>query len=150
MIWMNSTVWDAQQKLFDLLYSDPTLAAQKISVTLGTPTNVEREHVWVASEVDDWQQRYAVSGLAAKDEEFTLRVHVLVDMTTNIFADARDRVRVLGTRVEEVVKTHNTLDDIVMLATIERAVLEDAYNDMERRRGVILTMLVRCRAHWTA
>lgn len=119
-----------------------------VQVDLAMPPNQERDCVWVAGEVDDWSAQYRVSGLAAKDEEFVLRVHVLSKRLGN-YTDARNRVKDLGEVVEDTIGADHTLDGTVMLATIERSSLEESLGEDGRTRLVLLTMWVKCAAHVT-
>lgn len=141
---MRSQIWAAQ----DALYTALTGATWpgSVQVDLATPANMERDSVWVSGEVDDWAAEYRTSGLAAKDENFALRVHVLSKRLGN-YTDARDRVKVLGEVVEDTVDADHTLAGTVMLATIERSQLEDSLGEDGRTRMVLLTLWVRCRAH---
>ena len=143
---MRSQIWLAQDALFTAL--DDATWPGAVQVALATPANLERDSVWVSGEVDDWSAEYRTSGLAAKDEEFVLRVHVLSKRLGN-YTDARDRVKALGQVVEDAVHADHTLDDTVMLATIDRSQLEDSLGEDGRTRIVLLTMWVRCRAHVT-
>jgi hypothetical protein len=143
---MLSASWDAQQALWQLIHDDSTLATQKVPVTIGSPTTLEREHVWIPATIEDWTARLATTGIRNKDETFTLPVHIFVDMTTNTYPDVRNRIKALGQLVEEVISANHTLNNTVMLATITGARLEDTYNDADRRRALLLTLLVRCTA----
>ncbi len=143
---MRSQIWLAQDALFTAL--DDATWPGTVQVALATPANLERDSVWVSGEVDDWSAEYRTSGLAAKDEEFVLRVHVLSKRLGN-YTDARDRVKALGQVAEDVVHADHTLDGTVMLATIDRSQLEDSLGEDGRTRIVLLTMWVRCRAHVT-
>lgn len=143
---MRSQIWAAQDALHQAL-SDATWPGS-VQVDLATPGNIERDSVWVSGEVDDWSAEYRTSGLAAKDENFALRVHVLSKRLGN-YTDARNRVKALGEVVEDVIGDDHTLDGTVMLATIERSQLEDSLGEDGRTRMVLLTLFVRCRAHVT-
>lgn len=141
---MRSQVWQAQEALYAALNSATWPGS--VQVDLGTPANMERDSVWVSGEVDDWAAEYRTSGLAAKDEQFALRVHALSKRLGN-YLDARDRVKALGEVVEDAVAADHTLDGTVMLATIERSQLEDSLGEDGRTRMVLLTLWVRCAAH---
>jgi hypothetical protein len=143
---MRSQIWQAQDALYQAL-SNATWPGS-VQVDLATPPNMERDSVWVSGEVDDWSAEYRTSGLAAKDENFVLRVHVLSKRLGN-YTDARDRVKALGEVVEDAVGADHTLAGTVMLATIERSQLEDSLGEDGRTRMVLLTLWVRCRAHVT-
>lgn len=143
---MLSAAWDSQQTLYELVRDDATLAAQRVPVTLGSPTTLEREHIWIPATVEEWTARLATTGIRNKDETFTLPIHIFVDMTTNTYPDVRNRIKVLGQLVEQVISANHTLNATVMLATITGARLEDTYNEADRRRALLLTMLVRCTA----
>lgn len=143
---MLSATWDAQEALWQLIRDDATLAAQRLPVTLGAPTTTEREHIWVPANIDDWTAKAATSGMRNKDENFTLPIHIFVDWTTNTYPDARNRLRTIGELVEAVVAANITLNGTVMSCTIDGGTLEDAYNEADRRRALLLTIRVRCHA----
>lgn len=143
---MRSQIWAAQDALYQAL-RDATWPGS-VQVDLATPPNMERDSVWVSGEVDDWNAEYRTSGLAAKDENFAMRVHILSKRLGN-YTDARNRVKALGEVVEDVIGADHTLDGTVMLATIDRSQLEDSLGEDGRTRLVLLTLWVRCRAHVT-
>jgi len=143
---MHTAAFDAQQALYELLRAEPTLAAQRIPVTLGSPTTLEREHIWVPASIEDWTMRPATSGLRNRDENFILPIHIFVDMTTNTYPDVRNRIKAIGLLIEEALAADPQLGGVLMLATVSAARLEDTYNDADRRRALLLTIQVRCNA----
>lgn len=143
---MRSQIWDAQDALYTAL--NAATWPGSVQVDLATPANIERDSVWVSGEVDDWLAEYRTSGLAAKDERFVLRVHVLSKRLGN-YTDARDRVKALGQVVEDVIGADHTLNGSVMLAVIDRSQLEDSIGEDGRTRIVLLTLWVRCSSHVT-
>jgi hypothetical protein len=141
---MRSQVWAAQAALYDDLKA--ATFPGRLQVALGVPGRMETDIVWVSGEVDDWRAEYRTSGLAAKDEEFDLRVHVFVSRM-GTYADAVARLRALGEVVEDTVHADYTLGGTVMLAKITRSQLEESVSEDGRARGVLLTLWVRCAAH---
>lgn len=142
---MQSQLWDAQDALLAALEGSATLA--KVTKGLGAPGKFEREHVWISGEVDDWTLNYRQSGLVARDEDFGLRIHVLVTRTGVKYADSRARVIELGQAVEDAIAADYTLGGAVMLATIERNTIDESTGGDGRTRSILLTINVRCRAH---
>lgn len=142
---MRSHIWETQDALLAALSGTPVLA--KITKGLGAPAKFDREHVWISGEVDEWTLSYPVSGLLARDEQFTLRVHVLVTRTGKTYADARERVVVLGQAVEDVIAEDVTLGGAVMLATVARGSIDEATSGDGRARSLLLTIHVRCNTH---
>lgn len=140
---VRSKLWAAQDALYDLLKADGDLAPAQ--VTLGRPTKEETDSVWVSGEVSDWLAEYQVSGLAAKDETFALRVGILCVRLGTEYVKCRDAVKALGEAVEDVIAANPTLSDTVMLAQIRNARVEETLTD-ERHRAVQLTIDVECRA----
>lgn len=140
---VRSKLWATQEALATMIQASPSIGT--LLVKVGTPVDYGPENVYVASEVNEWNASYAVSGVRAKDETFVLRVGILVTRLGTEFLPARDRVKALGEIVEDVIAADRTLSGNVELAVIERAELDDMMLD-ERRRGVLLTIYVRCRA----
>lgn len=145
---MRSSLWDAQDALYAALVA-ATWPDRHVQLSLGRPANLERDAVWVSGEVDNWTAQHRVSGLVAKDEEFTLRVYVYA-VRLGTYEDARDRVKALAEVVEDTVYASQTLDDTVMLATVDRGGMAEAIMDDGRRRQVLLTLYVNCSAFITA
>lgn len=141
---MRSRIWEAQDALYAAL--EGATYPGRVSVDLGVPARLETDHVWVSGEVDDWSADYRTSGLAAKDESFTIRVHIYSTRLGG-YLDARDRVRELGQVIENAVTADYTLDGTVMLAKITRSQLEESITDEGRSRGLLLTFWVECAAH---
>lgn len=141
---MRSQLFDAQDALYSLLQA--ATWPGRVSTSLGTPATFETDHVWVSGEVDDWSAEYRVSGLAAKDEAFTIRVHCFTKRL-GTYLDARQRVQALGEVVEDTITSNYTLSGTVMLATIGRQQLEESQNEDGRGRQVLLTFFVDCQAH---
>lgn len=141
---MRTQVWAAQAALYDMLKA--ATYPGRLSVSLGVPGRMETDVVWVSGEVDDWRAEYRTSGLAAKDEEFDLRVHVFVSRL-GTYADAIARLRALGEVVEDTIHSDYTLDGTVMLSRVNRSQLEESVSEDGRARGVLLTLWVRCDAH---
>lgn len=141
---MRSQVWVAQDALYAAL--DSATYPGRVSVDLGVPGRLEQDHIWVSGEVDEWAALYRTSGLAAKDESFTIRVHIYSTRLGG-YTDARARVQELGEVVEDAVGADYTLDGTVMLAKISRSQLEESITDEGRSRGLLLTFWVECSAH---
>jgi hypothetical protein len=142
---MQSRIWDAQDALLTALQANATLS--EVTLDLGAPGRLERQHVWISGEVEDWSLAYTTSGLVSRDEEFNLRIHVLVTMTGRSYVDARTRVVELGQAVEDVIADDVTLAGTVMLATVARGSIDEATGGDGRTRSVLLTIHVRCNAH---
>jgi hypothetical protein len=140
---VRSKLWAAQDALFTLL--DASAGLGDASVTLGRPPADEGDQVWVSGEVDLWSAEYAVSGLGAKDESFTLQVRIRVNRVGTTYTTVRDVARDYGRAVEDVIAANPTLSGTVMLANISNVRLEDALLD-ERTRGCALVIDVACRA----
>jgi hypothetical protein len=140
---VRSKLWAAQDALYALLQAEAGLA--RTQLTLGTPSDFQDENVWISGEVDNWTAIYAVTGLRAKDEQFTLRVGIVVQRLGNAYATPRDRAKELGQIVEDVIGANHTLSGTVELANITSARLEETMMD-ERRRAVGLSINVTCRA----
>lgn len=144
---MRSALWDAQDALYGRL-SRAVFPDRNVQVSLGRPSNLEADAVWVSGEVDTWNAEHRVSGLKTKDEQFTLRVYCYA-VKLGGYTDARNRVRALAQVVEDTVYADHTLDGTVMLATIDRGGMAEAIMDDGRRRQVLLTMYVNCSAYVT-
>lgn len=140
---VRSKLWDAQDELYALL--DAASALNGVQVTLGRPTKEDTDSVWVSGEVSDWLAEYQVSGLAAKDETFSLRVGILCVRLGTEYVKVRNAVKALGEAVEDVVAANPTLGGTVMLAQIRNARVEETLTD-ERHRAVQLSIDVECRA----
>lgn len=141
---VRSRLWDAQEALYHLI--DDTLKLGKDGqVSFGNPIELLPENVWVSGEVDDWNTDWRVSGLAAKDENFTLRISIAVIRLGTDYQSTRDRVRELGREIEDAISVDPTLGGTVMLAKIASFRLEDTLVD-DRRRGVGLNIYVNCQA----
>lgn len=139
----NSKAYAAQDALKALIAT----ALPTVQVSLGTPARMPEEAVWVSGEIDDWAQAYAVSGLQASDETFTLRVHCLTTWTGD-YAGMRARIKTLSDSIETAVKAAPTLSGAVELIRPDSFVLEEALVDDRRRQG-LLTIFFACRA-WLA
>lgn len=147
---MLTKLWDAQDALYSLIHANSTLATQKIPVTLGDPGRREAEHVWIGGEITDWTQEYGVSGLQARDEEFVIPVITVVVWTSEDYATARARIKVIGNAIENTLSANPTLNGTVMHATITRMSTDEGAIPEERKRLIGLTQFVTCRAHVTA
>lgn len=141
---MRTQVWDAQDGLLALLKEQPW--PNDVKPVLGIPGRLERDCVWISGEVDEWQAEYRVSGLQAKDERFTLRVHVLATRLGGDFDAIRPAVQTYGELVERAIGQDFTLGGAVMLATISGQQLEEAMLDDGRRRQALLTFSISCDA----
>lgn len=142
---MQSRIWEAQDALLALLSDSAPLA--KITRGLGSPMKLDRKHVWISGEVEDWNLAYTTSGLVSRDEEFNLRIHVLVTKTGVTYENVRAEVVTLGQAVEDAIASDVTLAGTVMLATVARATIDEATGGDGRTRSILLTIHVRCNAH---
>ena len=137
-----SKLWDVQDAVLDLLKTalgaDPSTA--KIPVDLGTPLKfTTTENVWISGEVQEWDQTYAVSGLAAKDESFTIRVCIVAQKLGVAYAPLRDRVRTIGSIIENAIHSDPQLDGLVQLAQVKPNTLEEGLvGDNKRAVGLNL------------
>lgn len=143
---VRSAVWGAQDALYALLAAQSGFTG--VQVGLGRPAQDQDENVWVSGELTVWDSEYRVSGLGAKDETFTLQVSVLVTRLGGDYSKTRNRVRDLGQIVEDVIAANPTLSGTVELAQFTGGRVSESMVD-ERRRAVIMTMDVDCRA-WLA
>lgn len=142
---MHSRLWEAQDALYAMLRA-VTFADRDVTVSLGRPATMDVNAVWVDGGVDTWDAAYRVSGLAAKEEEFTLKVNVYA-VALGDYVDARNRVKAMGDEVEAAVVADYTLDGSVMLATISRGGMAEGIMDDGRRRQCLLTLYVKCSAY---
>jgi hypothetical protein len=140
---VRSALWNAQDALYALLGAAGTLNGAQLS--LGRPTRDEPSQVWVSGETEVWNAEYAISGLGAKDETFTMRVNVQVTRLGTEYVKARDDVKELGQAVEDVIADNPTLSGTVELAQISASRLAETLTD-ERHRTVALQIDVSCRA----
>lgn len=146
---MQTKLWDAQDALYTLINASTALVDAKTPVTLGDPGRREREHVWIGGEIDDWNQTYGVSGLGARDESFVIPIISVVVWTSDNYTIARDRIKAIGSAIEDVIAQNPTLNGTVMLATINRMATDEGAIPEERKRLIGLTQFVTCRAHVT-
>lgn len=140
---MRSTAFDAQEALYDRL--DAATWPGRVTITLGTPLNLEADHVWVSGSVDDYPSDYRISGLGQRDERYTLRVHVWAKRLGQ-YRDARDRAAALAEVAEDVITGDHTLTGTVDLATLNRYTVEDAVDQDGRAHVVLITLAVDVQA----
>jgi hypothetical protein len=141
---MQTRAFLAQDALYDALKA--ATFPGRVAVSLGSPTQLETDHIWVSGSIEEWPSTYRVSGLAARDEEFSLRVFVWVKRLGR-FTDARARATALGSVVEQVILSDHTLDGTVDLATLARTSLEDAVDQEARSYVCLLGFSIDCMAY---
>lgn len=147
---VRSKLWSCQDALYSIVETavSPLLARDGL-VTLGNPADLMPENVWVSGQVDDWNTDWKVSGLGAKDEDFTFRVSIAVIRLGSEYLEARERVEVLAQAIEDAIAANPTLNGEAMLAKIVSLRLEDTLVD-ERRRGVGLNIYVNVKTWLTS
>lgn len=146
---VKSKLWDAQEALYNLVAGAVTLHPRESQVTIGNPTDLVVENVWVSGQVDDWNMDHRVSGLGSKDEEFTLRVSIAVKNLGPDYLPARNRVREIAQDVEDAIAGNPHLGGIAELAKITSMKLEDTMLD-ERHRAVGISLFVSVRTWLTS
>lgn len=142
---MRSSVYASQNALVSLL--EGVSALSSATVSLGHPARLGKREVWVGGDVEDWRVEYRQSGLVARDEEYTLRVSVLVTMTGASYEKVRDEVRTYTDAIEDALAADPTLGGEVMLATVVDPTLDEAIGQDGRSRMVLETLGVRIKAH---
>lgn len=147
---VRSKLWVCQDALYAIVEAavSPILAKDGL-VTLGNPAELMPENVWVSGQVDDWNTDWKVSGLRAKDEDFTFRISIAVVRLGSEYLEARQRVEEIAQEIEDAISADPTLSGHAMLAKIVSFRLEDSLVD-ERRRGVGLNMYVNVRTWLTS
>jgi len=141
----NTTVWAAQDYLFNLIDTIPEFA--KITRSFGYPNALTGpRQVWVSGEVEDWTYEDKYSGFVARDESYLLAVHCLVVWKGGTYRDARDQLRDMATVIEDRINSSACFGGLLLSARIERAELEESTAGDNRSRAAALTLVVRCRA----
>lgn len=139
-----SGLWLAQDKLKEAIRSRPNL--DRIAVNLGEPTRYEDDHIWISGEVGTWSQVFMDTAGVAKDEEFTLTIHVLVSRSTNEYEMVRDRIKYICDEIEEALSSDLFLDGAVEFAQIVEGRVDEFMAD-ERKRGILMGLTVQIRTH---
>jgi hypothetical protein len=142
---MRSSVYDAQSALVGLLEGIP--AASTANISLGHPARMGRREIWVGGDAEDWGVTYRQSGLAARDEEYVLRIHAFVMLTGADYTKVRDEVRTYTDAIEDALAANPTLGGAVMLATVTDPSLDEGIGQDGRSRMVLETLGVRIKAH---
>lgn len=141
---MTSTaLYDAQDALLGVVQGLDSIGGWKVDLGF-PPKGVETKQVWVAGDVADHEQSFAVSSLQAKDETFLLRVHVVNTSRDSTYAVPRDKVRVITDELEQAINADWTLSDVVMLAEVRGIEWDEAIPEQTKRQ-VMATVTVACR-----
>lgn len=140
---MRTKAFEAQDALYGALKA--ATYPGRVSVSLGMPTTLEVDHIWVAGSIEQWPSIYRISGLGQRDEQFSLRVCVWSKRLGG-FTDARARASALATVVEETILADYTIDGSVNLATIGSTSVDEAIDQEARSYVVLITFSVDCRA----
>lgn len=143
-----TALYDAQDALLALVKGLDSIGGWRVDLGFPAGANVQAKHVWVAGDVDDATQQFGLSGLAAKDETFDLRVHVVATAKARTFDVPRDRVRVIGDELAAALVADFTLGGVVELAQVSSVRVDDAQPD-ESTRQVMHTATVTCRSWLT-
>jgi hypothetical protein len=106
-----------------------------------------RREIWVSGDAEEWGLQYRQSGLAARDEEYVLRINAFVMMTGADYEKVRDEVRTYTDAIEDALAADPTLGGAVMLATVTDASLDEGIGQDGRSRMVLETLGVRIKAH---
>lgn len=148
---VHSKLWDVQDALFDLLADTLSndAATARVKVTLGTPLKITDEDVWISGEVPEWSQEYVASGLAAKEENFTLRVCVAVQRLGLEYGPIRDRAKYIGEQIENAIHNDPTLGGNALLARVASPMLEEVLVG-EKKRAVGLNFDVEVMTYLNA
>lgn len=136
---MRTAVWAAQDGLLAALRRQPW--PEPLTPVLGMPTKLDRDQVWIAGEIEEWDRTHVVSGLGQADETFALRVYVLLT-SIGTYERGRERVGKLAGLVEAAMADH-TWDGTVAFARIESQELQQSVTDDGRRTQLLLGFLIR-------
>lgn len=142
---MPTAIWDAQDALLEAVRGG---VSGGVPVTLGSPAEKQKTHIWISGDVDVWEQDFRTSGLGAKDETFVLQVEVLVMRSASDYATPRAKIRTILEEIEAAIVADYTLGGSVMLAQVERITLDEGVTD-EKERAIGATVFVRCSAFRT-
>lgn len=142
---MPTAIWDAQDALLEAVRGNVTAG---VPVTLGSPADKQKTHVWISGDVDVWEQDYRTSGLGAKDETFVLQVEALVMRNASDYATPRAKMQTLLGEIEDAIAADPTLGGSVMLAQVERITMDEGVTD-DKERAIGATVFVRCSAFRT-
>lgn len=143
---MNTSAYTAQSALVTALTNNAGLTGVPV-YDGGITGQVPEEWVVVSGEVENGQQDYELSALAAKMERYDLRIEVFTQYATDEWGMVRDRLRTLAAAVADVVHTNSTLTGSVMLASLGRFRIEEAV--YEGTRQGLMTLWVTCEAWLT-
>lgn len=118
-----------------------------VTVTLGTPGNVEPEHIWISGETPAAISRnYRQSGIVAADERFDLMIHILTERADPEYREVRDRIKALADPITAALADDPRLGGLLMLCVVVQAQPEETFKD-DITRQMMLTLTVRCDAH---
>jgi hypothetical protein len=113
----------------------------EVACDLGYPAGgVADRHVWVAGAVEAAHPFYT-SGFGQRGEDATLRVHIVVTMTSDAAAEPRDEAVALAGVVEDVLAKDRTLGGLVDSAAVAGTNGEEAIPE-ERTRQYGITLQV--------
>lgn len=133
----------------DALATLVTAALPGVEVTLGTPGNIEPEHVWIPGETPSPISRvYRQSGVVAADERFDVLIHILTERRDPDYTAVRDRIKAMGDAITTALAADPTLGGLLKLCVVVQAQPEDTFKD-DATRQMMLTLTVRCDAHVT-
>lgn len=139
-----TAVYDAQDVLLDLVKALDSVGGWKVD--LGFPAGtVQTKHIWIAGDIPDHEQSYALSSLTAKEEDFLLRVHVVNTAKATDYKTPRDRVKTITDELEAAITADFTLTDTVMQASVRQIEFDEAIPEPSTRQ-VMATVTVACRA----
>lgn len=152
-----TTSFDAQDALYAALLARKALPGNPlqsgvtpagVEITLGGPGTYEKEHVWIAGDIEPYTSDYQVSGLETKDETYELRVHIIVTRQVRTYVEVRDRAKVILREIERAVASDVFLGGCpITLASIARYQVEEAIpSEQPMTRQVLLSVWVRVRA----
>lgn len=142
-----TAVYDAQDALLALVKGLDSVGGWKVD--LGFPPGaVQTKHIWVDGNLADNEQMFGLSGLAAKDENFTLRVHIVATAKANTYDVPRDRVKTITDELGDAISADFRLGDVVELAQVTGVELDEGIPD-DASRQVMATVAVACRAWLT-
>lgn len=139
-----TAVYTAQDALLDLIRGLDSIGGWKVDLGFPAAANVQTKHIWLAGDIRDHDQVFAISSLQAKDETFLLRVHVVNTSRDNTYRVPRDKVRIITDELEQAINADWTLGGAVMLAEVRNIEWDEAIPEQSTRQ-VMATVTVACR-----
>lgn len=134
----SSRLWDVQDALKAELLADADIAANEITVDLGSPGDLNDDHVWISGGADVDDRHELSGGYEPSGETFTIELFGIVTLGDD-FEGVRTRLLVVAAAIERAIVS-DAVTALVDMPRIRQWRVRDGVDETRRQYSLLVEL----------